>query len=367
MTGNNFDKFRDEPAVKLDVAKREMVRCADSKSFMYLNYNMISSNLIEECEVLNKRGYILFMKNSQQPDISWIVFDKAVLLSQVNGVIFAPEGFKEHQKSLSTGTGVVPLSKLAALFSSLDHHMICQFLCHLEFCHKITDPEILTLLCTKTDCSPSDEKFLSFPGLVDLNIPSNVCQPNSQFGYHSGWLLQCINCGQFLISHFLQVFLLRLAFSLAFVPSEKISPDSDKFVLERNCCVRKCGICWSDTSGFEIFVKIVDQRSAIVLTRSRKHTESQTKLSFVRSQIIKKVLDTKKELCPKVAVRESFLCPEDTISYPLNLTNVKIITMKRVAQAVVEGKLDVLHCKKAIVEVTTVSRINVIKVPLFCI
>ena len=102
-----FDKFGDEPAVKLDVAKQEMVRCADSKSYMYLNC-MISSNLIEECEVLNKRGYILFMKNSQQPDISWIVFDKAIL-SQVNGVIFAPEGFKEHQKSLSTCTGVVPL------------------------------------------------------------------------------------------------------------------------------------------------------------------------------------------------------------------------------------------------------------------
>ena len=165
-----FDKFGDEPAVKLDVAKREMVRCADSKSFMYLNYNMISSNLIEECEVLNKRGYILFMKNSQQPDISWIVFDKAVLLSQVNGVIFAPEGFKEHQKSLSTSTGpgVVRLSKLAALFPSLDHHMISLFLCHLEFCHEITDPEILTLLRAKTDCSPSDEKFLYISGLVDL-------------------------------------------------------------------------------------------------------------------------------------------------------------------------------------------------------
>ena len=175
-----FDRFGDESAVKLDVAKREMVHCADSESYMYLNH-MISSNLIEECEVLNKRGYILFMKNSQQPDISWIVFDKAALLSQVNGVIFAPEGFKEHQKSLSISIGVVPLSKLAALFPSLDHRMICLFLCHLEFYHKIIDPEILTLLRAKTDCSPSDEKFLYFPCLVNLNVPSNVWQPNSQF------------------------------------------------------------------------------------------------------------------------------------------------------------------------------------------
>ena len=184
-----------------------MVCCADSKSYMYLSY-MISSDLIGECEVLNKKGYILFMKNSQQPDISWIVFDRAVLLSQVNGVIFAPEGFKEHQKSLSTCTGVVPLSKLAALFPSLDHHLISLFLCHLEFCHEIADPEILILLHAKTDCSPSDEKFLYFPGLINLNVPSNVWQPNSQFGYHSGWLLQCIKCRQFLTPRFLQVLLL---------------------------------------------------------------------------------------------------------------------------------------------------------------
>ena len=147
------------------------------------------------------------MKNNECPDNSWIVFDKNILLSKVNGVIFAPEGFKEHQ-NISTNTGVVPLSKLTLLFPSLDIDMICQFLCHLEFCHEMTDPEVLTLLHAKTDSSPSDDKFLFFPGLVDLNIPPNVWLPNSQFGYHSGWLLQCIKREQFLSPRFLQVLLL---------------------------------------------------------------------------------------------------------------------------------------------------------------
>ena len=335
-----FDKFRSEPAVKLDVAKGEMIRCADNKCYMYVNC-VISSNLIEVCEMLNKRGDILFMKNSQQPESSWIVFDKAVLLSQVNGVIFAPEGFKEHQK-ISTSTGVVPLSILASLFPGLDHGMMCQFLCHLEFCHEITDPEILALLQAKTKTYHSYEKFFFFPGLVDLNVPSNVWQCNSQFGYHSGWLLQCIKRGQFLTARFLQV--LRLAYSLAFVPIKKISSesDSDKSMLERNCYVWKCGICWSDTSGLEIFVEVVDQKSVIVLTRSLKQIETQTRLTFVRSQIIKRVLDTKKELCPKVTVKESFLHPKDAMSYPLYHANVKSVTIKKVAQAVVEGTLGVL-------------------------
>jgi hypothetical protein len=289
------------------------------------------------------------MKNNECPDNSWIVFDKGILLSQVNGVIFAPEGFKEHQ-NISTSTGVVPLSILASLFPGLDRDMICQFLCHLEFCHEITDPEILALLQAKTDSSPSDEKFFFFPGLVDLNVPPSVWQPNSQFGYHSGWLLQCVKREQFLSPRFLQVLLLRLAYSLAFVPSETIPSDSDESVPERNCYVWKGGICWLDTSGLEIFVEVIDQKSVIVLTRSLKQIESQTRLTFVRSQIIKRVLDTKKELCSKVTVKESFLHPDNAVSCPVDLPNVKVVTMKKAAQAVVEGKVGVLDSESQMVD-----------------
>ena len=121
-------------------------------------------------------------------------------------------------------------------------------------------------------------------------------------------------------------------------------------MLERNCYVWKCGICWSDTSGLEVVVEVVNQKSVIVLIRSLKQIESQTRLTFVRSQIIKRVLDTKKELCPKVTVKESFLHPEDAISYPLDLANVKVITMKKVTQAVVEGKVGVLDSESQMVD-----------------
>ena len=86
------------------------------------------------------------MENKECPERSWIVLDKAVLLSKVNGVIFAPEGFKEHQKSLSTSTGVVPLSKLAPLFPNINSDMITQFLCHLEFCQEIKELKLASLL-----------------------------------------------------------------------------------------------------------------------------------------------------------------------------------------------------------------------------
>ena len=246
---------------------------------------------------------------------------------------------------------MVLLSKLASVFPNLDCDMICQFLCHLEFCHEITDPEILALLHAKTDASLSDEKFLFFPGLVDMNIPLYVWQPNSQFGYHSGWLLQSIKREQFFSPRFLQVLLLRLAYGLAFIPPDENPSNSDHLSLDRNCCVWKCGICWSDWSGIETIVEVVNQKSVVTLTRSLKHIESHTRLTYIRSQIIKKVLGTKKELCPKVVTKESFLHPEDAISYPLDLTSVKVVNMSEVAHAVVEAKLAVLDSKNQMVDV----------------
>ena len=345
-----LDKYRDQPAVRFSILAAKMVSCAKLDEYAYLG-SLKSFNLIEVCEMLNIRGDILFMKNNECVENSWIVFDKSILLSRVNGVIFAPQGFKEHQ-NISTNTGVVPLSKLTSLFPNLDPDMICQFLCHLEFCHEVTDPEILALLHVhaKTDSSPLDEKFLFFPGLVDLNVPPTVWQPNSQFGYHSGWLLQCIKREQFLSPRFLQVLLLQLAYSLAFIQSDKNPSDSNCLSLERSCNVWKCGIGWSDRSGIEAIIEVINQKYVIVLTRSLKQIESQTRLTSVRSQIIKRVLDTKKELCPKVTVKESFLHPKDTTSYPLDLANVKVISMSEVALAVVEGTLGVMDSDNQMVD-----------------
>ena len=344
-----FDKYRAQPAVRFSIASTDMASSIQLDRYVYLHC-LKSSNLIEVCEMLNKRGDVLFMKNNECPNNSWIVFDKSILLSQVNGVIFAPEGFKEHQ-SISTSTGVVPLSILASLFPGLDRDMICQFLCHLEFCHEITDEEILALLHAKTDISPSGEKFFFFPGLVDLNVPPDIWQPNDEFGYHNGWFLQCIKREQFLSPRFLQVLLIRLAYGLAFVSAPTNPSDSDNSSLQRKCYVWKCGISWSDRAGIETVVEIINQKSVVVLMRSLKRIESQTRLTLIRSQIIKRVLDTRKELCPKVTVKESFLRPKDAMSYPLDLANVTVVSMNEVVHAVVEGKPGVLDSDNQMIDI----------------
>ena len=343
-----FDKFRGQPAVSIATVSAELERSELSDNYAYLNA-VISSNLIEVCEVLNNRGDILFMKNKELQENSWIVLDKAVLLSQVNGVIFAPEGFKEHH-NLSTNTGIVSLSQLAALFPDLDSNMIAQFLCHLEFCNEVIDQESLALLHANTTKSGTDEKFFFFPGLVDLTIPTDVWLANAQFMYYSGWLLRCCRRDQFLSTRFLQVLHCRLAYNLAFHSSKQNPPASDRAMLKRNCCVWKYGMSWSDRSGIEVVVEVINRKSVLMMIRSLEQIESQTMLTSVRSQIIRRILDTKEELCPTVAVTDSLLHPEDTYNYPVDPNKVKFIKMSEIAHAVVEAKVGVKDSTEQMVD-----------------
>ena len=82
--------------------------------------------------------------------------------------------------NLASSTGVVPFSKIHSHFPDLDSDMVINFLCHLEFCHNVADSEVLQLLHSLGDSEPvvkfdPAEKFLFFPNLVSIKVPSGVC------------------------------------------------------------------------------------------------------------------------------------------------------------------------------------------------
>ena len=329
-----LDRFKNEAAVTYGQVSEALRRSFSNEKYAYLEC-VKSSDPLELCDELSKRGNILFMKNQACLEKSWIVFDKASLLSQVNGVIFAPEGFKEHQ-DISTRSGLVPQSKLVSLFPNLNADMISQFLCHLEFCHEVTDEEVLFLLHNTQSTSAEKERLLFFPGLVDLDIPADIWQPNDEFAYHSGWLLKCSKPEQFFSPRFLQVLLLRLAYSLAFAPCAVVDRN-----LPRNIQVWKCGISWKSTSGIEVVVQVIDQKQVMVVIRGFK--SSITEFLRTRSAIIGKVLDAKQSLCPAVEVEEKFLRPESITTYPVDVAAPsKAVHIDAVAQSVVEAGVAVV-------------------------
>ena len=327
-----LDKFQNHSAITVSSAQQVINETVAQE----LHWTFLQSlNLLSCCKELNKQGSILFMSNSDHPEKSWIILDKAVLLCQVNGKLFAPEDFKEHRK-IANSTGVVPLSKLAAVFPDLDQEMISQFLCHLEFCHEVTDPNVLSLLQSEATSSVEDERYFFFPSLVQLETPDDLWQHSSDFDHHTGWILECLKAEQFLTPRFLQVLLLRLAFQFALISSVVTA---SSLVIRRKCYVWKNGISWANQSGGEAIVEVVDQKKVVVMTRCDKLVK-QPKLESInlRSLIIQTVLSTKNELCRKVEMAESVIHPKDTVNYPIDITQAKFVNIKDVAQTVKEGK-----------------------------
>ena len=309
-----LDTFEKIPAVQVrDVRKKvaENEHGKGSKLSAYVPISPVALNNI--CAELNDRGHILFLKDEDDIENSWIIVDKVALLSEVNGTIFAPEHFKQHCQ-LATSTGVVPFDKIVKQFPTHNHNMLIGFLSHLEFCHKLSDNEVLQLIGEENQKRNCESYFL-FPALIKLEVPGRVWESKSGFTYHSGWVLQCSKSKQFYTPRLFQVLLLRLAFSCAF-PQTKSEIDDEFPALQRKCSIWKNGICWGTRDGIEALVEIVENNAILFLTRSHKLIPSCLQL---RSIVIQKILKAAKEFCPKVDTVEYFIAPAEILKHPLRL------------------------------------------------
>ena len=354
-----LDKFRECPAVHLSkVASTVASESANDQLTAFIPEDI--NGISHICDELNERGNLLFLQGSGASQSSWIILDRETLLSRVTGTVFAPKDFKQY-KNLASSTGVVPFSKIPTHFPDLDSDMIVHFLCHLEFCHNIADSEVLQLLHSLGDSEPAatinlTEKFLFFPNLVSIEVPSGVWESSLDFNHHCGWVLQC-KPGQFFTPRFLQVLLLRLAFSFALAPDVQqvttsdlptLQQDvqqatcSDLPTLKRKCKVWKSGIYWANRSGVEALVEVGEgSKRVVVLLRCSKGT--QVECAHLRSAVIGKILRVRSEFCRKVAIREFLLRPSDSKDYPLKpSSDLTLITTAELACTVMKAEQGVL-------------------------
>ena len=250
---------------------------------------------------LNDKGMIIFLKNQQQIENSWILVDTVRLLENVHGILFAPKHFPEHCKIFSN-TGIICLSSLKNLFPQYDLKMLVSFLQTLELCHHVNLSGIATNLQRIETPSPSnvEECFLFFPSLLDIHRPCIL--PNEE-GYSFGWCLCCLDPEyQFFTSRFLHVLLLRLAytFPLAFdTPSEIISS-----LNRRRCTVWTNGIFWDNEEGIRTAVELIDHNQCVVVLMSQKKESRPVECSKHRSAVIRLVRDLQQQLCPNVETAE---------------------------------------------------------------
>ena len=303
-------------------------------------------SLISLISTLSDKGLLLLVKGGESHEGWWVILQKQALLSEMNGVIFAPKSFRQH-KDLSWSTGVVPFLKLKNEFPDYNPIMVSGFLTHLEFCFKIEDYVTLALLkdeATNVDDTSPDvlEEYYFFPALVSVENPLHMWEQNEDMCIKCGWLYQCIRPDQFLTTQFLHVLILRLGFIFAL----QLDPGDcrkDSLFLRRKCSVWKHGIGWLNWVPIETVVEVgLQHQSVIVMMRCPKGKE--TECVQLCSQVIQKVLEVKDEHCKAVKMSESFTHPTD-VNYPFthdNTENVKCYSLTGIARMIARRAVNVL-------------------------
>ena len=348
-----FDKYRDVPAVTVGKIVADIIpqTCeAEQQSMSHQGEGEQTKSSTEQLldfipedpqtlckllEVLYKRGNVLILNNVLEPEKSWVILDQEALLSHVTGTVFAPECMKEH-RNLATNTGVVPLSKLRKYFSMLDLDMLVQFLCHLEFCHEITDLEDLQLLHASCSLATPNERFFLFPGLVSIEAPSDAWETDDQFVYQSGWILQCCQPHEFFTPRFLHILLLKLAFFFALGLEQQI----DHPALQRKCSVWKKGIYWANRDGVECLVEVTTPKQVHTMVRCLKGNEIDC--VHLRSLVIRNILSTLEQLYQDISTSESIIHPS-SVTYPFKVGDKPTVySLHEVATAVCETKPSVV-------------------------
>ena len=318
-----------------------------------------TKDLLSLLNSLQSRGHLNLL-NVENIENCWIVLKNNSLFEYVNGILFAPDD--SNLQKLETNNGVVSEQELSSKLRYYDIDLITSFVTHSELCQRIDDQETLQLIemacqvsvksspntdkqlltISKTNNLPTMEesdvdeerpcmKYYFFPGLLKRErTHKNFLWEDSSHCFR--W---CLNCHEndYLTSRFIHVLLLRLTFNFAM--AEK------SFIVRQKCDIWKNGVHWSTIKGVEVLVEVVKQNTAVLLLMEFRKGCEMEGVQY-RSQVIKKILDTKKEFCPAVRVAECVCVLKDGCKYPP--TNSRFFFIGEIARAICEDDSYVNNC-----------------------
>ena len=265
-------------------------------------------DVLDVLHSLHSTGLISVLKSE---DKVWVVVNKGILLTEVDGILFAPKVFKEHV-DIASNTGIVSDSSLTRLFPKYDPDMLICFLKNMDLCQEI-NPSFLRftnlhqLAVEEEEDGGSErrgERLLFFPCLLSTDRPNEMASQVYQFG----WCLQCTSKHDFFLPRYFHVLSLRLAYKMA------LPQKDDK--LNRYCTFWKNGLCWFDGHGVGSLVEIVDESQCVLVMMSCEKGYSDNMVSL-RRDVIGEVMSVYKESCPSLEVKELVIDPKE-LAYPLN-------------------------------------------------
>ena len=262
-------------------------------------------DVLDVLDSLHSTGLINVLKSE---DKVWVVVNKGILLTEVDGILFAPETFKEHV-DIASNTGIVSVSGLNKFFRKYDLDMLICFLKNMDLCQEL-NPSFLKMTNLhqlavgeeeEGGTERRGERLLFFPCLLSTDRPDEMTSEVYQFG----WCLHCTSKHDFFPPRYFHVLSLRLAYKMA-LPQE-----DDK--LKRCCTFWKNGLYWSNSHGVGSLVEIVDESQCVLVMMSFK----QHIMMSVGRDVIGEVMSVYKESCPSLEVKELVIDPKE-LAYPVN-------------------------------------------------
>ena len=286
-------------------------------------------DVLDVLHSLHSTGLISVLKSE---DKVWVVVNKGILLTEVDGILFAPETFKEHV-DIASNTGIVSVSGLTRLFPKYDRDMLICFLKNMDLCQEM-NPSFLRMtnlhqLAVEEEeeggTERKGERLLFFPCLLSTDRPDEMTSQVYQFG----WCLQCTSKHDFFPPRYFHVLSLRLAYKM-------VLPQEDH-KLNRYCTFWKNGLHWFNGHGVGSLVEIVDESQCVLVMMSCKKGYSDNMVS-VRRDVIGEVMSVYKESCPSLEVKELVIDPKE-LAYPVNTPRERTVySVKAVISAIKEGR-----------------------------
>ena len=286
-------------------------------------------DILDALDSLHSTGLISILKSE---DKVWVVVNKGILLTEVDGILFAPKTFKEHV-DIASNTGIISVSGLTRLFPKYDPDMLICFLKNMELCQEL-NPFFLRMTNLhqlavgekeEGGTERRGERLLFFPCLLSTDRPDKMTSQVYQFG----WCLQCTSKHDFFPPRYFHVLSLRLAY-------KKALPQEDDN-LNRYCTFWKNGLYWFNGHGVGSLVEIVDESQCVLVMMSCEKGYSDNMVSL-RRDVIGEVMIVYKESCPSLEVKELVIDPKE-LAYPVNAPRERTVySVKAVLSAAVEQR-----------------------------
>ena len=317
----------------LEERKENILTLSDVMSAAKDNDSYVLPDKREEVlDVLHSLDSTGLIKVLKSEDKVWVIVNKGILLSEVNGILFAPETFKEHV-DIASNTGIVSVSGLTRLFPDYDPDMLICFLKNMELCQEMSSIIKMTnLISLESDDEEGErekrgERLLFFPCLLNSDRPDKMTSQVYQFG----WCLniQCTEEHHFFPPRYFHVLSLHFAYKFA------LPKRNGKF--NRCCTFWRNGLHWLDGYGVGVLVEIVDESQCVLVLMSYQEGCSEN-MVCLRREVIGEVVRLYKESCPSLKVEELVINPEE-LFYPVNTPRERTVySVKAILSAIDEGQ-----------------------------